>query len=356
MNIRQTSLVFVILLIGLIFPTQSLANGYMVVDSPTLNVRSGQGTQFEKIGTVYQGEQYEILQETDEWLKIDWNGQKGWVSKEYVRKVPTESETIAENSEGFKDDFPSSFITEIDQMYIRSEPSSSSPIIALLDRDTSCTINEQADDEWFSVSCGEEEGYMFKQHVTSMSSVENEHMDGKTIVIDAGHGGRDVGAIGIGGIYEKDLTLKTALALEETLESLGAQVYMTRDDDSYVLLESRSLFANTMHADAFISIHYNSFPDVPSVTGIGTYYHEGLDESLADTLQQSIVIHSESLDRGIEYGDFQVLRLNTRPGALVELGFISNTASEKMLQTDAYQHKLVRGIVNGLSTFFAKSK
>lgn len=355
-NRRQKWIVFMIFLIGFTFPAQSYAAGHIIVESPTLNVRDGQGTHFEKLGTIYKDETYEILQESDDWIEIKWNDQTGWVSKEYIRILSEGTETTAEYSEDEHDSSIASFKTEIDHMYIRSEPSSSSQVVAYLDKGTSCTITEQSSNEWYSVTCDGEQGYMLKQHVASAPVIENESMRGKTIVIDAGHGGRDVGAIGVGGVYEKDLALKTALALEETLQALGAQVYMTRDDDSYVLLESRSLYANAVHADAFISIHYNSFPEVPSVTGIGTYYYEGLDQSLADAIQQSVALHSESPDRGIEYADFQVLRLNVRPGALVELGFISNAASEDMLQTDAYQRKLVHGIVNGLSTFFAENQ
>lgn len=332
----------------LIFPLPALAADEIIVDSETLNVREDQGTEFDALGIIYQGETYEILQETEEWIEIVYEQQSGWVSKEFVTiQAQAEDDTSSDN-ETFD-----SFTTTIDNMYIRTEPSSSSSIQALLDQGTSCSIVEEASDAWYLVTCEDEEGYMLQDHITATPTIENESMQGKTIVIDAGHGGRDVGSIGINGAYEKDLTLKTALALEDSLTSLGANVHMTREHDTYELLKSRVLYANTVHADAFVSIHYNSFPDVPSVTGIGTYYYGGVDQRLAASLQDAVSLYSGSKDRGIDFGDYQVLRQNVRPAALIELGFISNADSEELLQTDAYQDKLVHGVVNGLSAFFA---
>ena len=332
----------------LMFPLPALAADEIIVQSETLNVRDGQGTQYDSLGIINQGETYEVIQETDEWIEIDYEQQSGWVSKEFVTIQAQEEDDTSSDDEPID-----TFTTTIDNMYIRSEPSSSSSIEALLDQGTSCSIVEESSDDWYFVSCEDEEGYMLQDHITSTPTTENESMQGKSIVIDAGHGGRDVGSIGIHGVYEKDLTLKTARALEETLTSLGANVHMTREHDTYELLKSRVLYANTVHADAFVSIHYNSFPDVPSVTGIGTYYYEGVDQRLAASLQDAVSFYSGSRDRGIDFGDYQVLRQNVRPAALIELDFISNADSEELLQTDAYQDKLVHGIVNGLSAFFA---
>ena len=341
-----TFLSAVCVLLICMFPQTVHAADEIMVDTDTLNVRAGQGTQFDSIGTLYKGETYEIVQVADEWIEIVYNNQQGWVSKDYVIIQDTDNEQL-------RDDDLMEFKTSIDNMYIRTEPSSSSSISQLFDKGTKCSVLEKTSEQWYQVSCDDHEGYMFSKHILESPSIENENMRDKTIVIDAGHGGRDVGSIGVNGTYEKDLTLKTALALKDALQALGARVHMTRDDDSYVLLESRPMYANTVRADAFISIHYNSFPDVPSVTGIGTYYYEGQDQFLASSLQHAVSLYSESRDRGIEHGDYQVLRTNIRPSALIELGFISNAYSEELLLTAAYQDKLVHGIVNGLSSFFA---
>lgn len=339
--------IYACILFTLFIPLTVHAAEEMTVDSETLNVRAGQGTNFDSLGTIYKGDTFEIVQETDEWVEIVYNEQSGWVSKEYI-SIQSTTDEQTDSTEVLE-----SFHTPIDDMYIRSEPASDSSIETLLDKGTSCSILEEASDQWYFVSCNDIEGYMLQAHVTSTPVLENENMRGKTIVIDAGHGGRDVGSIGINGSYEKDLTLKTAVALEEALTSLGAIVHMTREDDTYALLESRVTLTNTVHADAFLSIHYNSFPEVPSVTGIGTYYYEGLDQTLAASLQDSVSVYSDSPDRGIDFGDYQVLRLNLRPSALIELGFISNSESEELLHTDAYQEKLVHGLVNGLSSFLS---
>lgn len=338
----------------IIVPTTIFAVDEVTVESKTLNVRDGEGTEFNTIGTIYKDESYEIIQETDDWFEINWEEQTGWISKEYVHtsSEPDESDEKINQTAANKEALET-FTTEIHHMYVREKPSTTSPITSYFDKGTTCTVLDEDADKWLYVECDDTDGYMLRDHVAFTPILENESLHGKTIVIDAGHGGRDVGSISISGSYEKDLTLKTSLALEEALTSLGAQVHMTRDDDSYALLESRSIYANTLRADAFISLHYNSFPEVPTVTGIGTYYYEGLDQFLAESLQNSVSMYSESKDRGIEFGDYQVLRLSVRPSALIELGFISNEDSEKLLQTDAYQDKLVHGIVNGLSAFFS---
>lgn len=318
----------------------------IIVDTDVLNVRAGQGTQFEPIGTLYKGETYEIVQEVGEWIEIVYKNQHGWVSKDFVTIQTIDKEQVQE------DDLKE-FKTSMDNMYMRTEPASSSSISHFFDKGTKCSVLEKTNEQWYLVSCDDHEGYMYSKHILKSPFIKNESMRDKTIVIDAGHGGRDVGSIGVHGSYEKDLTLKTALALENALQALGARVHMTRVDDSFALLESRPLYANTVHADAFVSIHYNSFPDVPSVTGIGTYYYDEHDQSLASSLQHAVSLYSENRDRGFEYGDYQVLRTNIRPSALIELGFISNAHSEELLHIAAYQDKLVHGIVNGLSAFFA---
>lgn len=174
----------------------------------------------------------------------------------------------------------------------------------------------------------------------------------KTIVIDAGHGGYDVGAVGTTGSYEKDLTYLTAKELESELTILGANVLLTRSRDEFVSLGSRASFSNISNADVFISIHYNSFQEQPEVTGIETFYYYEEYKKLAQHIQEGIIKSTNSRDRGIEQGDLFVLRKNTRPAVLLELGFISNKESETKLKTKAYQKQIVSGIVNGLRTYF----
>src|SRR5690606_18840955 len=143
-----------------------------------------------------------------------------------------------------------------------------------------------------------------------------------------------------------------AKILAQELSMLGAEVILTRDEDTFVSLTSRATISNTVNASAFISLHYNSFPESPSVTGISTYYYNEQSESLAQYIQEETVKKSGDRDRGYDFGDFQVIRQNLMPSVLVELGFISNPEIDQLLATNAYQKKLVAGMVNGLQRYF----
>src|SRR5699024_3694535 len=120
----------------------------IIVNTDILNVRTGQGTQFDSIGTLYKGETYEIVQVADEWIEIVFNNQHGWVSKDYVSiqtAEPTDNNQVDDDVIDFK--------TPIDNMYIRTEPSSSSSISKLFDKGTQCSILEKTTEEWYLVSC-----------------------------------------------------------------------------------------------------------------------------------------------------------------------------------------------------------
>ncbi|MGG1572282.1 N-acetylmuramoyl-L-alanine amidase family protein [Fictibacillus sp. NRS-1165] len=171
-------------------------------------------------------------------------------------------------------------------------------------------------------------------------------------MIDPGHGGSDVGAIGAGyGTYEKNVTLSTALILQQKLRAAGATVYMTRSTDTYIQLTSRPQLSNNYWVDAFVSIHYNS--GASAGTGIETFYQRGSQYSeLASLVQQGVVKYTGFRNRGYASNNLQVLRTNKRPCVLVELGFLSNKSEEKIVRTSAHQQKAAAGIAEGLNNYF----
>lgn len=178
----------------------------------------------------------------------------------------------------------------------------------------------------------------------------------KTILIDAGHGGHDVGAIGAAESYEKDIAFITASELERTLRLLGAKTIVTRKKDDFISLNARTSFSNKSDIDVFLSIHYNSFPEQPDVTGIETYYYHDQHKELAQFIQRGVIQKTNAKNRGISKGDYFVLRENFKPSVLLELGFISNEESEDLLRTNFYQMKIVAGIVSGLKDYFGDKK
>jgi N-acetylmuramoyl-L-alanine amidase len=214
------------------------------------------------------------------------------------------------------------------------------------------------------------------------------------IVIDAGHGGHDTGTIGPNGMREKDVVLDVALKLGKLLEDrLGAEVVYTRDDDTFIPLETRTAIANQQQADLFISIHANSSDDA-SARGVETYYlnftssrdalevaarenavseksihelqdlvkkiamKEKIEESreLAVDIQQSLHTGLASKapairDRGVKKAPFIVLIGANMPSILAEISFISNPTDERKMQTSDYRQKIAESLYKGISKY-----
>ncbi len=216
------------------------------------------------------------------------------------------------------------------------------------------------------------------------------------VVIDAGHGGHDVGAIGPSGVKEKDITLQIANQVKQKLnaELKDVEVIMTRSDDRTLSLQDRTNTANTAAADLFISIHCNASL-IKRVRGVETYYlnithdryamrlaarenaelGEGsisdLDFILADLAMKSNVDDSVGLGRlvqknvmrklhqtwsdvpdlGLKHALFYVLMGNKMPSILVETSFLSNKAEEKRLASPEYQDAVANGVVDGVRAF-----
>lgn len=185
---------------------------------------------------------------------------------------------------------------------------------------------------------------------------------GKSIIIDPGHGGSDSGAVGVTGVKEKDVNFAVALKVRDILTHAGAAVIMTRLNDRDVYgpnatdkqeLDARADFSRRYHADAFLSIHSNSFVN-SKANGTETYYYNKTiyDKILAENLQRSLIDSGQRMDRGALTANFYVLKNSTVPAALVELGFLSNPDEEELLNSDDFQTKLAGGISVGLSKFF----
>ncbi|CAH1222361.1 hypothetical protein PAECIP111891_05328 [Paenibacillus allorhizoplanae] len=186
----------------------------------------------------------------------------------------------------------------------------------------------------------------------SMNKV-NRILAGKTIVIDAGHGGKDVGATGQTGIHEKDLTLQTALTIKQELaKKTGANIVLTREQDDFLSLEERVEIAENHAADLFISIHFDAFT-TNDVAGITTYYNKTSDRKLATLIHEELFEQDlDTRDRGVAQADYHVLRENQSPSLLLELGYISNRADEQRIQSQDFQIKAATAITEGIISYF----
>jgi N-acetylmuramoyl-L-alanine amidase len=222
------------------------------------------------------------------------------------------------------------------------------------------------------------------------------------IVVDAGHGGWDLGTVGRRGLLEKDLVLEIADRLGKLLESrLGATVIYTRQDDNYIPLDGRAEIANQAQADLFVSVHAN-YSDLPSARGVETYYsnffsapgskdtngkdpknpslttvasnnltptltstelHGRVEQSrrLAASVQRSLygtlsVKNPGLRDRGIKEAGFVVLSETAMPGILAEVSFVSSPTDEQKLRSDGYREQIAEALYRGIARYVASSK
>ena len=189
----------------------------------------------------------------------------------------------------------------------------------------------------------------------------------RVIVIDAGHGGVDPGAVGIGNVLEKDVTLAVSKRLQALVQQGGAQTIMVRNDDTDLGtsegllkrkredLAQRIQLSKDAQAEVYISIHANSYPN-PKLTGAQTFYHSDSPESklLAQSIQQELnaLTNGKRVAKGNQ--DIYVLKKAHQAAVTVELGFLTNAEEEQLLTTPEYQEKLAMAIYQGLSVYFSK--
>lgn len=193
-------------------------------------------------------------------------------------------------------------------------------------------------------------------------ALRGSHLGGRTVVVDPGHGGRDPGAIGYSGTYEKDVTLAIGLEVARLLQQAGATVVMTRHEDVFVELANRSALANAVGADAFVSIHADAIGFGRIAGGTSTFYFpEGggssgpsVNQRYAASLQGELLRELGLADRGVHQRAFHVVRNTTMPSALVEVGFIDNPDEEKLLVDPEFQARAAAAIVHGILRFFAE--
>ena len=172
---------------------------------------------------------------------------------------------------------------------------------------------------------------------------------GKRVIIDAGHGGRDKGAIW-GGVRESDLNMRTATKLERILKQRGYSVTLTRRSDVFISLSRRAAIANQYRNSIFVSIHYNATRET-WVRGAETYYAGSKGRSLASAIQRELVSRLKVRNRGVRLARFTVLMQTKSPAVLVECGFISNSSERRRCATSYYQSTAAEAIAAGIKRY-----
>ena len=182
-----------------------------------------------------------------------------------------------------------------------------------------------------------------------------------TIVVDAGHGGRDAGTSGINtGVKESDLTLAISKKLQNYLTDFGFNVVMTRETQDGLYSENaknykkddmakREKIINKHNADMIISIHLNSFPAI-SEKGAQAFFEDCNEESiqLSNAIQNQLINNLPNARKSANKGDYYILKTKNVPCSLIECGFLSNPEEEALLTTQEYQQKVAYAIFCGI--------
>ena len=190
-------------------------------------------------------------------------------------------------------------------------------------------------------------------------------IDGKRIVLDPGHGGSDTGAIGPTGVTEKSIALRIAKRLKVLLEAEGAEVILTRTEDTEVSpkkaqatdveeLQARCDIANQNSADIFLSIHLDAFSGPEAHGTTGYYYEMGSADSrrLADCIKRGVLRRLGTFDRGTKPCAFYVCRHTDMPATLLETAFVSNPREEQMMNSEEGVENAAQGIAAGIAEYF----
>lgn len=194
--------------------------------------------------------------------------------------------------------------------------------------------------------------------------------DAPVVVVDAGHGGRDPGKVGVGGIQEKDLNLKIAKKVQKELEEAGCTVVMTREKDSGLYsedaqnkrvedLQKRCDLVHETKPDCVVSIHQNSYPE-ESVCGAQTFYYEHSAEgkALAEAIQASLIenVDPENRRQAKSNTTYYLLKKTDAPLTIVECGFLSNPDEAQLLGQEEYQQKIAHAVAEGVKTYLDNRK
>ncbi|MCX6849339.1 MAG: N-acetylmuramoyl-L-alanine amidase [Verrucomicrobia bacterium] len=176
--------------------------------------------------------------------------------------------------------------------------------------------------------------------------VAEERLRFSTVVIDAGHGGKDGGSVW-NGLVEKKLCLDVAKRVEMALKSNGLKTVMTRRTDTFVELERRARIANRVPSSVFVSIHFNGSRKT-IISGGEVYHRSPRGKWLATAISRSIKSRVAGGTRGIFYSNYKVLRETEMPAVLVECGYLSNKREALRCADPAHRQKLADAIVGGL--------
>lgn len=361
-------------LTNLDLPSDQNLAAHILVNTP---IYTSTDEASEIITTVSSGTYLFVHYEANGWLQVTFEGQYGFIPTRLVSLVAAntvldmqdeEAEIVYDRAalEEQRAQADPVAVVRTDEMPLLNAADLNSDVIYYANAQDSYQLLETVEDaegnEFYFVEDAEGmRGYLDASSV-GLEAYSVGHVEGPTansleeavIMIDPGHGGEDPGAISQDQLtLEKNATLSTALILQEKLEAQGATVLLTRSDDQFIELDERSELSNMEGVDIFLSLHYDGFYDL-TWSGTSSYFYHESDRELGQAINEQI--GALDLDNfGLIFGDFHVLRENTRPSILLELGYMSNTNDIEYIRSTTYHEQVADAITLGLQNYFERT-
>jgi len=339
---------------------------YATVAASSLNLRTSPNGSV--ITTMPSGAKVEIISTSNGWNQVKYGNYTGWASISYLKLVingdtSTPTPTTPPPTTTIKYAYVSA-----SALNLRTSPNGS--IITTIPNGAKVQVLSTSG-SWTNVKYGTNTGWVSSDYLSDNDDSPSNSTNGKIVLLDPGHGGADAGAVN-GSYYEKNLTYTLASKTKQYLENMGYKVYLSRTSSGSCLpvytltpdLQCRVDKAKTYDADAFVSIHINAA--VPGAIGTESYYNanSSYDGSmnkqpsnsklLAQTVHSYFQPAMGSTNRGVHDSSLYVLRKNTVPATLIEIGFISDYRDLNKMINATYQNNISNGIARGINAYFSK--
>lgn len=331
---------------------------YKVINTNSLNLRSGAGVQYKVIATLKKNTVVTKTSTNGKWFKVKVGPKTGYVSSRYLKKivVKVSSSTSTKNSGKF-------YSVSVASLNIRKTSSATSSKIAVARFGDQYQIISQSSNGWYKVEYKKAKyGWLSNKYGYTTTSKANAYpkgtifgpLSGRIITVDAGHGGEQAGAKYF-GIKEKDLNLKAAKALQMELKKNGAKVVMTRTTDKTLSLEKRVSISKQANSDAFISVHHN-VSNKNSEKGYLALYTKKSEKTFTNTifkaLKKPVSAVSTVPAEQYRYQSLFVLRESPIIGTLIEYGYMNRKDELTKIDTNSYRKAMAVGITNGIISYY----
>ncbi|WP_214825376.1 N-acetylmuramoyl-L-alanine amidase [Exiguobacterium sp. s28] len=321
-----------------------------------LNMRLTAASWSTVLMTIPNGATVKYVSRYGSWYKVSYNGKTGYVASQYLSATGAPTTTTSTTS----------YQTTVNLNMRLTAASWSKVLMTIPNGSTVKYVSKYG--SWYKVSYGGKTGYVASQYLkpATTTTPTTSTGTGRTIVIDAGHGGNDPGAV-YGSSYEKVIAFDIAARLASTLSNTyGYNARMTRTNDVYLSLAQRVELTKSYKGSAFVSIHNNSSTNtsyhghevlVPTGESYTTNPYISASRSLGAAINRELGARIPTIrNRGVKYQNVYVVGKNSVPSTLVEYGFISNANDRSHLTSITYRQRMADATASGIHQFMSTYK